>query len=144
MRLIEERRGGNTISYVYEPGSYVPLARLDADGERTDQGGLGTKGDAALPPLPQAGEGWGEGAGNSTASKTIASSAPPENTRAQSHSKSAANDAESRYWASLNETARQKAQALQIQDWGNAASKGTEGLAANAGQARSTTSTPTR
>ena len=38
MRLIEERRGGNTISYVYEPGSYVPLARLDADGEKTDQG----------------------------------------------------------------------------------------------------------
>ena len=132
MRLIEERRGGNTISYVYEPGSYIPLARLDADGEKADQGGQGTKADAALPPLPQAGEGWGEGAGNSTASKTIASSALPENTRAQSHSKSAANDAESRYWASLNETARQKAQALQIQDWGT----GTERVAANACQAQ--------
>ncbi|MBB6579523.1 hypothetical protein HNP33_003636 [Comamonas odontotermitis] len=98
--------------------------------------GWGTKADAALLPLPQAGEGWGEGAGNSTASKTIASSALPENARAQSHSKSAANDAESRYWASLNETARQKAQALQIQDWGNAASTGTERLAANACQAQ--------
>jgi RHS repeat-associated protein len=32
MRLIEERRGGQTITYVYEPGSYVPLARLDATG----------------------------------------------------------------------------------------------------------------
>jgi len=46
MRLIEERRGSAVISYVYEPGSYVPLARLDADGERTEQGGLGTTGDA--------------------------------------------------------------------------------------------------
>ena len=35
MRLIEERRGGAIISYVYELGSYVPLARLDADGEKT-------------------------------------------------------------------------------------------------------------
>ena len=50
------------------------------------------------------------------------------------HSKSAANDAESRYWASLNETAGQKAQALQIEGWGNTGSTGTEGLAANAGQ----------
>ena len=30
MRLIEERRGSNAIAYVYEPGSYVPLARIDA------------------------------------------------------------------------------------------------------------------
>ncbi|AVT09620.1 sugar-binding protein, partial [Paracidovorax avenae] len=30
MRLIEERRGGKVVSYVYEPGSYVPLARIDA------------------------------------------------------------------------------------------------------------------
>ena len=79
---------------------------------------MGTTADAALPPLPQAGEGWGEGAGNSTASKAIASSA--------------ANDAESRYWASLNETARQKAQALQIQDWGT----GTERVTASADQAQ--------
>ena len=43
MRLIEERRGGAIISYVYEPGSYVPLARLDADGGRTEEGGLGVK-----------------------------------------------------------------------------------------------------
>ena len=132
MRLIEERRGGNTISYVYEPGSYVPLARLDADGEKTDQGGLGTTADAALPPLPQAGEGWGEGAGNNTASKTIAPSASSESPRAKNYSKSAANDAESRYWASLNETARQKAQALQIQDWGT----GTERVTASADQAQ--------
>ena len=32
MRLIEERRGQHVITYVYEPGSYVPLARLDATG----------------------------------------------------------------------------------------------------------------
>lgn len=60
MRLIEERRGSSVISYVYEPDSYVPLARLDATGDRTDQGGLGTQDDAALPPLPL-GEGGGEG-----------------------------------------------------------------------------------
>lgn len=42
MRLIEERRGSAVISYVYEPGSYVPLARLDAEGGGTEQGGLGT------------------------------------------------------------------------------------------------------
>ncbi|MGF6213658.1 RHS domain-containing protein [Comamonas sp. 4034] len=36
----------------------------------------------------------------------------------------------------MNETARQKAQALQIQDWGNAARTGTEGLAASAGRAQ--------
>ena len=49
MRLIEERRGSAAISYVYEPDSYVPLARLDADGERTEQGGLGTTRDAQQP-----------------------------------------------------------------------------------------------
>ena len=30
MRLIEERRGSQVTSHVYEPGSYMPLARLDA------------------------------------------------------------------------------------------------------------------
>ena len=49
MRLIEERRGSAVISYVYEPDSYVPLARLDAEGERTEQGGLGTSEDAQQP-----------------------------------------------------------------------------------------------
>ncbi len=46
MRLIEERRGSLVTSYVYEPQSYVPLARLDARGEVTEQGGLGTTADA--------------------------------------------------------------------------------------------------
>lgn len=49
MHLTEERRGSTAISYVYEPGSYVPLARLDADGEQTEQGGLGTTQDAQQP-----------------------------------------------------------------------------------------------
>ncbi|MBK8337834.1 MAG: RHS domain-containing protein [Sterolibacteriaceae bacterium] len=48
LRLIEERRGANVTAYVYEPGSYVPLARIDATGEPTDAGGLGTTGDAPL------------------------------------------------------------------------------------------------
>ncbi|MGL4234036.1 MAG: RHS repeat-associated core domain-containing protein, partial [Casimicrobium sp.] len=42
MRLIEERRASNVVTYVYEPDSYVPLARIDAKGEQTEQGGLGT------------------------------------------------------------------------------------------------------
>ena len=120
MRLIEERRGGNTISYVYEPGSYVPLARLDADGEKTEQGGLGTTGDAQPP----------------NAINNVAIGAKQTSATGQNHSKSAANDAESRYWASLNETAGQKAQALQIEGWGNTGSTGTEGLAASASQAQ--------
>ena len=36
MRLIEERRGGAIISYVYEPGIYVPLVRLE---NKTQEGG---------------------------------------------------------------------------------------------------------
>ncbi|MEJ2455381.1 MAG: RHS repeat-associated core domain-containing protein [Candidatus Thiodiazotropha sp.] len=35
MRLIEERRGAKVVTYIYEPGSYVPLARFDAAGEVT-------------------------------------------------------------------------------------------------------------
>ncbi len=30
LRLIEERRGAHASAYLYEPGSYVPLARIDA------------------------------------------------------------------------------------------------------------------
>ena len=45
MRLIEERRGSSVISYVYEPNSYVPLARIDAEGDQTQQGGLGSSQD---------------------------------------------------------------------------------------------------
>ncbi|WCM88930.1 RHS domain-containing protein [Acidovorax sp. NCPPB 3576] len=32
LRLLQERRGGQTSSYVYEPGSYTPLARIDGHG----------------------------------------------------------------------------------------------------------------
>jgi RHS repeat-associated protein len=48
MRLIEERRGSNVVTYVYEPDSYVPLARIDAKGDTTDHGGLGTTDDAQI------------------------------------------------------------------------------------------------
>ncbi|MDA8452010.1 RHS domain-containing protein [Acidovorax sp. GBBC 3299] len=41
MRLIEERRGSKVVSYVYEPGSYLPLARIDADGQRLEGSGHG-------------------------------------------------------------------------------------------------------
>ena len=49
MRLIEERRGSHVTAYVYEPGSYVPLARIDAAGRITEAGGLGTTQDAPTP-----------------------------------------------------------------------------------------------
>ena len=53
MRLIEERRGQSVISYVYEPDSYVPLARLDAQGQSTEQGGLGTTQDEEPGNTPE-------------------------------------------------------------------------------------------
>ena len=129
MRLIEERRGSSVISYVYEPGSYVPLARLDASGDKTDQGGLGTQDDAVLPPLPHAGEGGGEG---HPASKTIAARAIQTSAEGLNHSQPAANDAESLYWASLNQQAEQKAQALAIEGWGT----GTDGPARQTAQTK--------
>ncbi len=49
MRLLQESRGGHTSTYVYKPGGYVPLARLDADGERSEQGALGTTRDVQQP-----------------------------------------------------------------------------------------------
>ena len=52
MRLIEERRASHVVSYVYEPNSYVPLARIDAEGRPTDAGGLGTTQDAANEANP--------------------------------------------------------------------------------------------
>ncbi|CAN7169836.1 RHS domain-containing protein [Acidovorax sp. LjRoot194] len=32
MRLLQESRGAQTSTYIYEPGSYVPLARIDGSG----------------------------------------------------------------------------------------------------------------
>ena len=104
MRLIEERRGSCVISYVYEPDSYVPLARLDANGERTEQGGLGTQDDAVFA--------------SETTTQSIAASAIPTSAESPNHSKPAANDAESRYWASLRETAQQKAEPPLVH-WGH-------------------------
>ena len=109
MRLIEERRGSAVISYVYEPDSYVPLARLDADGDRTEQGGLGTRNDAR----PDA---------TDNTSKTIAASAGQERAEGQKYQKAnqAANDSlEARYWEALNPK-------------GTAQNTGTDGPSANA------------
>lgn len=39
MRLIEERRGAHATAYLYEPGSYVPLARIDAGTLSTERTG---------------------------------------------------------------------------------------------------------
>ncbi len=107
MRLIEERRGSAVISYVYEPDSYVPLARLDAEGEKTEQGGLGTSEDAQ----------------QLSTSKSIATSASKMGAGGQKHqdySQQAANDTlEDRYWQALNPD-------------GGAQNTGTDGPSANA------------
>ena len=106
----------------------MPLARLDASGDKTEQGGLGTQDDPVLPPLPL-GEGGGEG---HAASKTIAARASQTGAEGPNHSKPAANDAEALYWASLNQQAEQKAQALAIEGWGT----GTDGPARQTAQAK--------
>ena len=107
MRLIEERRGSAVISYVYEPDSYVPLARLDAQGKRTEQVGLGTTQD-----VQQLGT-----------SKTIAASAGQTSAGGQKHpsySQQPANDTlEASYWQALNPK-------------GTGQSTGTDGPSANA------------
>ena len=89
MRLIEERRGQSVISYVYEPGSYVPLARLDAQGQSTEQGGLGITQDVELKNTPE----------------TIATSADHTSAGGQKlyqQQQPAANDAEAQYWEALS------------------------------------------
>ena len=98
MRLIEERRGSAVISYVYEPDSYVPLARLDAEGERTEQGGLGTSQDAQQP----------------NTSKTIATSAGQKSAGSKKNPKpqAAANDPETQYWAALESQGSHRSQAI--------------------------------
>ena len=80
----------------------MSLVRLDADGEQTQEGGLDNTADAEAPTT-----------------ETIAESQGDPWARGQNHSKPAANDAESRYWASLNAAAQERAQTLQIEDWGN-------------------------
>ena len=87
---------------MYEPGSYVPLARLDANGEQTEQGGLGTTDDAEL-----------ETAEAERTAKTIAASqgASSAGGLKGSQSQPAANDAEAQYWAALETTAQQRAKA---------------------------------
>ncbi|THJ30473.1 RHS repeat-associated core domain-containing protein [Lampropedia aestuarii] len=94
MRLIEERRGSQITSYVYEPGSYVPLARLDASGDATEQGGLGTQADpAAAAPSAQQLENEAR----------IAEALKGFEPTPHSGTGIAANDAEAQYWASLEQ-----------------------------------------
>ena len=72
---------------MYEPGRYVPLARLDAQGQATEQGGLGTTQDAEPGNTPE----------------TIATKADHISAKDQKHPKFAANDPlEAQYWEALN------------------------------------------
>ena len=84
---------------MYEPDSYVPLARLDADGERTEQGGLGTTQDAQQLKT----------------SKNIAAGASQTSAEGQKGSKpqaaAAANDPETQYWAALASQGSHRSQA---------------------------------
>ena len=92
---------------MYEPDSYLPLSRLDADGESTEQGGLGTTQDAQQPQT----------------SKIIAASAGQTSATGQKHpnySQQPANDTlEASYWQALNPK-------------GTGQSTGTDGPSANA------------
>ena len=107
MRLLEERRGNAVISYVYEPGSYVPLARLDADGELTEQGGLGTTQDT-VPAQ-----------GKDDAPETIAADACQSSAKGlnglnnHAHQTTAANDsADAQYWQALSPSSAQQQSTL--------------------------------
>jgi RHS repeat-associated protein len=46
LRMIQEQRGGNVATYLYEPGTHVPLARTDTHARRDDDI------DSFYPPLP--------------------------------------------------------------------------------------------
>ena len=92
MRLIEERRGQSVISYVYEPGSYVPLARLDAQGQATEQGGLGTTQDAEPGNTPE----------TIAASVHSTGAGGQKNYQSQQAAANDTNDAEAQYWEALD------------------------------------------
>ncbi len=51
-RLLSETRGKRTLTYLYEPDSFAPLAQLEHGAAPPS---------VQPPPLPHAGEGWGEG-----------------------------------------------------------------------------------
>ena len=88
MRLLQERRGGQVVSYVYEPDSYVPLARLDATGASTEAGGMGTTADPVA-------------AGNLQAPS--APSAHPTAATSYQNSSTSANDDSGRQWQALQD-----------------------------------------
>jgi RHS repeat-associated protein len=48
LQMIQEQRGGNVATYLYEPGTYVPLARVDTNVNRTSQLSLTTESNEAL------------------------------------------------------------------------------------------------
>ncbi|THJ31584.1 sugar-binding protein [Lampropedia aestuarii] len=117
MRLIEERRGSQITSYVYELGSYVPLARLDASGDATEQGGLGTQADPATdaPSVQQLEN-----------EARIAEALKGFEPTPHSGTGIAANDAEAQYWASLDQPDPRYLEGAQEASQGN----GTTGLGA--------------
>ena len=88
MRLLQERRHGQVVSYVYEPDSYVPLARLDATGANTEAGGMGTSVDPAATHNLQAQSASG---GHPTVAKSYQNSSNP------------ANDESGRDWQALDD-----------------------------------------
>ena len=121
MRLIEERRGSQVTSYVYEPGSYAPLARIDALGDLVDptQGGMQSANEAAVRPEPVEGR----------QAVTPAANDEPPNKR---HQPSLADP-----WGSGDSSAAQKlAQAAQIYHFHNDPSGLPEELSDDQGQVR--------
>jgi hypothetical protein len=99
MRLIEERRGSRVVSYVYEPNSYVPLARIDTSGESTQHGGIATQDETTASPnsksiaptlSPQ--QYWASTTNQSVVAKQSKSRSLPQKNVASTKELTAAND----------------------------------------------------
>ncbi|MBU2121364.1 MAG: RHS domain-containing protein, partial [Gammaproteobacteria bacterium] len=72
MRLLQETRGAQTSTYIYEPGSYVPLARIDGSGavEPHPAAAHALGGDAEQgkrSSVPTTNPGWSDRFNNATA-----------------------------------------------------------------------------
>jgi YD repeat-containing protein len=104
MRLIEERRGSSIVTYIYEPNSYVPLARIDATGQQTDNGGLGTTNDEAHSQLTDAADGFSglSDADQYTVENAVNQAHRPHLSRRYEEKLIAANDSQEENWEALN------------------------------------------
>jgi RHS repeat-associated protein len=103
MRLIEERRGSHIVSYVYEPNSYVPLARIDASGAITQAGGIAhseasrQENKETQAPSLNAQFAWASTTNQSPVAKLLKTGSSPDSTGRRNTELVAANDPISRH-----------------------------------------------